>query len=528
MTVHLVSASARPSKGSVPIHAVDRATFAATLALLPDTTARWLKTVGFVGAPDTHAVVAAADGSLQAVWAGVASANHPWALAALPKSLPAGNYHLAVVDAGAASPANGLCVDLFAAALSWDLGSYTFDLYKPARRQPAQLSLPLSAATRRALVLATAIASTRDLINTPAEHMGPADLAQAVQLVARQHGASFKQTVGDKLLAAGFPAIHAVGRAADAASGRAPRLIELNWGLPQHPLLTLVGKGVCFDTGGLNIKPADGMRQMKKDMGGAANALGLAQMIMALQLPVRLQLLIPAVENAISGNAYRPGDVFKTRKGIHIEIGNTDAEGRVILSDALAYGAEGKPALMIDMATLTGAARVALGPQLPALFCRSTAQARELVDLGMQLQDPLWHMPLWAPYHAGIESDIADTVNTGAGPMAGATNAALFLEDFVPADCEWLHVDLFAWNSGSRPGRPAGGEAQSVRTVLAYLEQRFGAVPAAADSIAKAKPAAPVASKPAKKAAAKTAAKLAQTTAQKPAQKPAKKAARKA
>jgi leucyl aminopeptidase len=506
MTVYLAPAP----QGSVPLHTTDRTSFAATLAQLPSATARWLQTVGFVGAPDTHAVLPAPDGTLQAVWAGVASTSHPWALAALPKSLPAGTYHLAVLEAAHAGPLQGLCMDAFAAALSWDLGGYSYDLYKPARRTPAQLCLPLTAASRRALVLATAIASARDLINTPAEHMGPGHLAQAVQLVARAHGAKFKQTVGDALLTAGFPAIHAVGRAADAASGRAPRLIELNWGQAQHPLVTLVGKGVCFDSGGLNIKGADGMRQMKKDMGGAATALGLAQMVMALQLPVRLQLLIPAVENAIAGNAYRPGDVIKTRKGIHIEIGNTDAEGRVILSDALAYGAEHQPALMIDMATLTGAARVALGPQLPALFCRSTPQARELVDLGLQLHDPLWHMPLWAPYHAGIESDIADTVNTGATPMAGATNAALFLEDFVPAECDWLHIDLFASNLGNRPGRPAGGEAQTARTVLAYLEQRFGAGTGAATTVAapaKAKP--KVVSEPAKKAAGKAASKAA-------------------
>ena len=304
--------------------------------------------------------------------------------------------------------------------------------------------------------------------------MGPAELAEAVRMVAKQHGARFKQVVGDKLLAANFPAIHAVGRAAT----RAPRLIELNWsrkGGAKDPLLTLVGKGVCFDSGGLDIKSADGMRQMKKDMGGAANALGLAQLVMALQLPVRLQLLIPAVENAIAGNAYRPGDVFKTRAGLHIEIGNTDAEGRVILCDALAYGAEHKPALMIDMATLTGAARVALGAQLPALFCRDMATARELVDTSMQQHDPLWHLPLWRNYHAGIESDIADIVNTGRNALAGAINAAIFLEDFVPANQDWLHLDLFAWNDQARPGRPVGGEAQTLRTLLAYLEKRFGA-----------------------------------------------------
>jgi leucyl aminopeptidase len=464
MTVHL----SKPPRGSVPIHATSRKHFAAHSAALDPVDQRWLKAVGFTGAPDTHALLQADDGGVAAVWVGVADATNPWALAACPKALPEGHYHL-----GGA----GLTVDAGAAALSWELGSYHFDLYKPARRAPASLYLSSNDATQRALIVAAAMASTRDLINTPTEHMGPGELAKAVQLVAKQNGASFKQLVGDKLLAAGFPAVHAVGRAADkgtgGASDRSPRLIEMNWGNPKHPRLCLVGKGVCFDSGGLNIKGADGMRQMKKDMGGAANVLGLAQMIMALKLPVHLQVLIPAVENAIAGNAYRPGDVFKTRKGIHIEIGNTDAEGRVILCDALAYGAEGKPLLMIDMATLTGAARVALGPHLPALFCRSMSLARELVDSGLDLQDPLWHLPLWAPYHAGIESDIADIVNTGKGPQGGAINAALFLEDFVPAELDWLHLDIYASNDSHRPGRPVGGEAQGLRTLLAYLEKRF-------------------------------------------------------
>ena len=441
-------------KNSVPIHCVDRAAFAVLGDALDAPSRRWLQTTGFVGAGDSHALLPASDGSLGSVWAGVRSASDPWALASLPKLLPAGAYHLG--DAG-------LALDAAAAALSWELGSYHFDLYTPARREPAELTLASGDAALQALIVAAAMASTRDLVNTPAEHMGPAALAEAVKLVARQHGARFKQTVGDDLLKAGFPAVHAVGRAADAASGRAPRMIEMNWGQAGHPLLTLVGKG------------ADGMRWMKKDMGGAANALGLAQMIMALKLPLRLQLLLPAVENAIAGNAFRPGDVFKTRKGLHIEIGNTDAEGRVILCDALAYGAESQPDLMIDLATLTGAARVALGPQLPALFTRDTKQARALVDLGLQLQDPLWHMPLWAPYHAGIESDIADIVNTGRGPAGGAISAALFLEDFVPAAQDWLHIDLFAWNDVARPGRPVGGEAQTLRTLLAYLQLRYSA-----------------------------------------------------
>ncbi|MDZ7590292.1 MAG: leucyl aminopeptidase family protein [Rubrivivax sp.] len=463
MTVQL----AKPGRGSVPIHATDGERFAAHTAALDPAARRWLQSSGFNGAPDTFALLPAPDGKVAAVWAGVHAAAHPWALAALPKALPCGRYHLG---------SGGLALDATAAAFSWELGSYGFDLYKTARREPAQLALPPGAAAERGLLMATAIASTRDLVNTPAEHMGPAELAEAVRLVARQHGATFKQIVGDKLLAAGFPAIHAVGRAAT----RAPRLIELNWGRPRDPKLVIVGKGVCFDSGGLDIKGADGMRLMKKDMGGAANALGLAQMVMALGLPVRLQLLIPAVENAIAGNAYRPGDVFKTRAGLHIEIGNTDAEGRVVLCDALAYGAEGRPTLMIDLATLTGAARVALGAQLPALFCRRMELARALVDRGLALHDPLWHLPLWKGYHAGIESDIADLVNTGRNALAGAISAALFLEDFVPADLDWLHIDLFAWNDTARPGRPVGGEGQTLRTLLDYIERRF--VPPASPS----------------------------------------------
>jgi leucyl aminopeptidase len=466
MTVRL----AKPPRGSIALHLTRSADFAAHAAALAPAQQAWLRSLGFSGKPDSHALLPAADGRIAAVWAGVSGIDHPWALAALPKLLPAGAYHLAV-------DGPGLTMDPAAAALSWELGSYGFDLYKPASRDPAELFLEPGQAAGRALIVAAAIASTRDLVNTPAEHMGPAELAAAVQMVAKQHGARFKQTVGDKLLSAGFPAIHAVGRAADAASGRSPRLIELNWGKPGHPKLTLVGKGVCFDSGGLDLKSADGMRLMKKDMGGAANALGLAQMIMALGLPIRLQLLIPAVENAVAGNAYRPGDVFKTRKGLHIEIGNTDAEGRVILCDALAYGAEGKPALMIDMATLTGAARVALGAQLPALFCRDMALARSLVDRGLALHDPLWHMPLWPGYHGAIESDIADIVNTGKGGLGGAITAALFLEDFVPPELPWMHIDLFAWNDAARPGRPVGGEAQTLRALLGYLEERFGAGP---------------------------------------------------
>nr|WP_305800579.1 leucyl aminopeptidase family protein [Shinella sp. XGS7] len=460
MTVQLKN---KTPANAIAITVVDRAAFQALSASLPAATRHWLATVGFSGAPDTQALVPGPDGKLGQVFAGVSGANAPFALAHLPLALPAGSYWL---DAS-----SGLSLDAEAAALSWELGGYQFDLYKKAKREPATLVMADSPEAQRGLALATAIAATRDLVNTPAEHMGPEELAQAAQLVAKQHGAKFSQIVGEALLKKNFPAVHAVGRAA----ARAPRLIELNWGNPKHPRIAIVGKGVCFDTGGLNIKGGEGMRQMKKDMGGAANALGLASLIMALKLPVRLQLLIPAVENAISGNAYRPGDIVPTRKGLNIEIGNTDAEGRVILSDALAYASEGKPELIIDLATLTGAARVALGAQLPALFSKHFDTARDLVDLGLKLDDPLWHMPLWAPYKGGIESTIGDIVNTGKSALAGAINAALFLEYFVPEHQDWLHIDLFAWNDGARPGRPVGGEAQTIRTLLAYLEQRFTA-----------------------------------------------------
>ena len=452
----------KPTAACIPVHLTDRDLFTAHAAALPPAQRQWLATLGFNGAPDTHALLPDEQGRLQAVWAGVRSTDHPWALAALPRNLPAGRYRLG---------SEGLVAETQAAAMSWQLGAYAFSRYKTPKREAAELLIAPDDAARHGLLLAQVIADTRDLVNTPAEHLGPAELAAAVQQVAQAHSARFRQTVGDDLLKAGFPAIHAVGRAAT----QAPRLIELNWGRPKAPRITLVGKGVCFDSGGLDIKSPEGMRQMKKDMGGAANALGLAALIMSLKLDVRLQLLIPAVENAIAGNAYRPGDVIPTRAGLHIEIGNTDAEGRVILCDALAYGAESEPELLIDLATLTGAARVALGGQLPALFCRDMTLARELVDRSLALHDPLWHLPLWRDYHAGIESDIADIVNTGRGPQAGAINAALFLDDFVPAGIPWLHIDLYAWNDGARPGRPAGGEAQTIRTLVAYLQQRYGA-----------------------------------------------------
>ena len=456
MTVQLK----KPRPDCVAIHLTCRADWPAQAARLPALHRAWATANGFEGAPDTVLLLPNEQGQVESVWAGVTAAADPWAWASVPRLLPPGRYRLG--DAG-------LAPDEAAAAHAWHLACYRFDRYKAAARAHPVLMLAPSAAARQGLLWAEAATLVRNLVNTPAEHMGPDELAAATEQLAQAHGARCRQIVGDALLSEGFPAIHAVGRAAS----RPPRLIELQWGRADAPALTVVGKGVCFDTGGLDIKSPDGMRQMKKDMGGAAHALGLAQLIMSLKLDVRLTVLIPAVENAIAGNAYRPGDVLRTRAGLHIEIGNTDAEGRVILCDALAYAVESRPELLIDMATLTGAARVALGGQLPALFDRNTTQARELVDLGLALQDPLWHMPLWAPYHANIESDVADIVNTGRGPQAGAIHAALFLADFVPPNQPWLHIDLYAWNDSARPGRPAGGEAQTLRTLLAWLQARY-------------------------------------------------------
>ena len=310
----------------------------------------------------------------------------------------------------------------------------------------------------------------RDLVNTPTEHLGPAELADAVVSVADRHDAECRMVTGDELLTRDFPAIHAVGRASD----RDPRLIELSWGDEDAPRVALVGKGVCFDTGGLDLKTATGMALMKKDMGGAAHALALADLLMKAQLPIRLSLLIPAVENSVSGNAYRPGDVIGTRKGLSVEIGNTDAEGRVILADALSYACEQSPELVIDFATLTGAARIALGADLPPLFSNQDAVAAAIQGAGDVVEDPLWTMPLYQPYKKLIESPLADLNNSGKSSFGGCITAALFLEHFVEPEIPWVHIDTFAWNQTDRPGRPQGGEALGLRAVFHYLRQRFG------------------------------------------------------
>jgi len=322
---------------------------------------------------------------------------------------------------------------------------------------------------QKASPIIEAVTRVRDLVNTPTEDMGPAHLAAEMKSLAKKGGATFREFVGEQLLKSNYPTIHAVGR----ASHRQPRLIELNWGKDKHPRVVIVGKGVCFDTGGLDLKTSDGMRWMKKDMGGAAHAIALAGLIMQAKLPVRLTTLVPAVENSIAGNAYRPGEVIRTRAGITVEVDNTDAEGRLVLCDALTYAVESKPELIVDFATLTGAARVGLGPDLPALFTNRDELAAQASSAALREQDPLWRMPLWQPYQSMLDSRVADMVNAGSSRLAGAITAALFLQRFVPDDVPWMHIDTYSWNDSDRNGRPAGGEAQSLRTVFALLNERY-------------------------------------------------------
>jgi leucyl aminopeptidase len=375
----------------------------------------------------------------------------------LPQHLPDGVYRFANEPH-----------DARLAALAFALGSYRFTRYRKAEARKLSLDLPQSLDRDDLQRIVEGVALARDLINTPANDMGPAELEAAAQKLATQHGASFRSVVGDDLLAQNFPLIHAVGRAAP----RAPRLLDMTWGEAAHPRITLVGKGVCFDTGGLDIKPESAMLNMKKDMGGAATALALAHMIMARGLKVRLRVLIPAVENAIAGDSFRPRDIYTSRKGITVEIGNTDAEGRLVLADALSLADEEKPALIADFATLTGAARVALGPDVPPFFTDDDALADELAACGKRENDPLWRLPLWRPYEAMLESKVADINNVG-GSHGGAITAALFMRRFVTVQ-SWLHVDVFAWTPSAKPGRPEGGECQAARALYALLCARYG------------------------------------------------------
>jgi leucyl aminopeptidase len=382
----------------------------------------------------------------------------PWRIASLGDGLPEGTYRLASGEPGAAM-------------LGWCLAQHRFTRYRTPEPQGARVLLTGEPARIDETVrLAEATALVRDLVDTGASDLGPAELEGIVEALAKKHGGTTTTTRGDAL-AAGYPMIHAVGQAA--AKDRAPRLIELEWGDPAHPRVALVGKGVCFDSGGLDIKPSSGMRLMKKDMGGAAHMIALAALVMQAKLKVRLHLLVPAVENAIAGNAFRPGDVLKTRLGLSVENTNTDAEGRLILGDALAKAAEGSPALILDFATLTGAARVALGPDLPPVFANDETLAADFLAAAEAAHDPLWRLPLWDGYDEMLKSDVADMVNAPDGGFAGAVTAALFLRRFVPKGVPWAHVDTFAWRPGAKPGRPKGGEAMGLRAAWGLLKGRY-------------------------------------------------------
>jgi leucyl aminopeptidase len=442
---------ARPNANTVPVSAVTNDGFKEWLRRQPKLTQAWLKNLDFRPDAGKVALVPARDGSLARVVLGLGRGPDLWAFAVLRERVPKGRYHYDELPPDHADMA----------ALAWALASYRYLRY---RATPPDKHAPLlvwPSGCDRAAVQRTydAIAMGRDLINTPANDLGPAELAGAVEAVAAKHGAKCSVIVGDDLLTQNYPAIHAVGRAAS----RPPCLADLRWGDPRAPKLTLVGKGVCFDSGGLDLKNSAGMKLMKKDMGGAASVLALAHMIMDAKLPVRLRVLVPAVENAVSGNAFRPGDILRTRKGITVEVGNTDAEGRLILCDALTEAASERPELLLDFATLTGAARVALGTELPALFANDDAFADQCLDAGRRVQDPLWRMPLHRDYRRHLDSRIADINNISNVSQGGAITAALFLQEFVPEGQRWAHVDTMAWNGSTRPGRPSGGEVFGVR-----------------------------------------------------------------
>jgi leucyl aminopeptidase len=442
---------------SVPLIPVTKAGLDGWLATQSERVRVAVTAQGFTAAADSMAILPGDGPADWVVAAGVAEGPlGPWALATPAEKLPAGRFALAG--------------ELGQAGLGWCLAQHRFGRYRRLETKGARVLTTTSlGAISAAASEAEAVALVRDLVDTPASDLGPAELAKAV-IDALGSQAEVRVTTGEALIDQNFPAVHAVGRAA----AQAPRLIEAVWGDAAHPVVAIIGKGITFDSGGLNIKPGGGMALMKKDMGGAAHALALAKLVIQANLRVRLHLIIPAAENAIAGNAMRPGDIIGTRAGKTVEITNTDAEGRLVLCDAIALAAEKNPMLIIDFATLTGAARVALGPQLPALFANDDALASELVAAGAQVGDPVWRLPLWAPYHDMLKSSLADMVNSADGGFAGAITAALFLEKFVPTGVPWAHFDTFAWNNASRPGRPKGGEALALRASWAMLRSRFG------------------------------------------------------
>jgi len=473
-----LSAFTAKSLKTVPITPVAAEGLKVWLARQPARLQAWGVAGGFDASAGSVSLVTGREGALERVLLGLgksaraaksmndlaggaAAEGALWRYAGLPARLPAGNY---AIDARL--PAREATM----AALGWALGSYRYNRYKPAKPYGAKLVWPDGADRAYVERAADAHALVRDLVTTPASDMGPDELAAVARGVAKAAGAKIRIVMGDALLKQNYPAIHAVGRASD----RAPRLIDIIWGKPSAPKVTLVGKGVCFDTGGLDLKPSSGMQLMKKDMAGAAQALALGRMIMQAKLNVRLRVLLPTVENSVAGNAMRPLDVLHTRKGLTVEVGNTDAEGRLILCDAIADAVAEKPELMFDFATLTGAARIALGPELPALFCNDGALLGELMSAAAVQEDPLWPLPLWQGYRPLLASKVADINNISSGPFAGAITAALFLQEFVPSDIPWAHFDFIGWNGTTKPGRPEGGEAQGLRAVFALLDARYG------------------------------------------------------
>lgn len=456
------------SKKTIPILVLTSNDFSNWFSHQTSFIKNWITAVGFKADAGTICLLPDTTGKLTQVLCGSKDTKDFWCVGSLSTSLPEGQYvfNFDILDIDRET------TDYENFAIAWGLGAYQFTRYKKPIKKIAQLVLPKNYKSEFINNLVESIYLVRDLINTPTEDMGPSELGRAAVKLAKQYKATVKQVVGEQLLKNNFPAIHAVGRASDDA----PRLVDLRWGNKKHPKVTLVGKGVCFDTGGLDIKPAVSMLFMKKDMAGAAHVLGLARMIMQANLPVQLRVLIPAVENSISGNAYRPGDVIKSRKGLTIEIGNTDAEGRVVLADALTEAVSEKPNLLIDISTLTGAARIAVGTDISALFANNDALAHEIIRHGDIKQDPIWRLPLYAAYREALNSPIADINNSGVDSYAGATTAALFLKEFVPDEIPWAHFDIMAWNLKPRPGRPQGGEAMGLRALFSYIEERFGVV----------------------------------------------------
>ncbi len=449
---------------SIPVHGVNGDTWEAVATQIGPEALAFAKASGFDGGAGSHQALPGSDGQVRAVLFGVEGAGakecDPFLFGKLATLLPEGIYRL-----------EGGIDNAELATLGFILGSYRFERYK-AKPKGVKVKLipPHGVDATRVSMMAEAIAQGRDLINTPANDLGPAEIEATIRDVAAHFGAQVSSIIGDELLVQNYPMVHAVGR----ASPREPRIIDLVWGDESHPKVTLVGKGVAFDTGGLNVKPGDSMTLMKKDMGGAAVALAAARMVMASGLKVRLRLIVAAVENSISGSAFRPGDVLPSRKGLTVEIGNTDAEGRLILGDALALADDDAPELVMDFATLTGAARVALGPDLPPFYTDDEALAADIAQAGGTVNDPVWRMPLWKPYATMLESKVADINHISPGGFAGSVTAALFLQRFVEKAKAWAHFDVFCWVPTAKNGRPQGGDPQAARLVFEVIEKRFG------------------------------------------------------